>query len=275
MRFFATSLALLTIVTGARLASAQTPALDDSTKSSPTRTTDPNAAPDTLATAADKVSWGVDVRLRSVYVITPILGLFVDRNPGGSQNYGFGVDLVRKKGDNEAQFGIEYEHVNAAPGVWINKGDTVPQDVADYILSPDDAGHQFGWLTLEASYFFHKPFNKYVSLRYGGGIGLGIVTGELDYYKVQCAAGATNSNPEPGCVPARFNGTAQYTDINGNVLPSQNDPGPFKYNTPPVFPVLNAIIGVQIHPTDKAYINIEGGLRTLFFFGLSAGYFFN
>ena len=276
MRFFVTSLTILTI--GARFAHAQSPALDDASKPSPTRTTDPAAAPDSLVTSADKVSWGVDVRLRSVYVVEPLLKLFVDRTPGGSQNYGIGFDVVRKRGDNELQLGFEYEHINPSAGVWINKGDTVPADVADYILGPDDAGHQFGWLTLEATYFFHKPFNKYVSLRYGVGFGIGILTGEMDYYKLQCANGATNSTPEPYCTPSRFTfngqqGQGTYTDINGNPTGVEKS---FKYNTySPVYPVLNAIIGVQIHPMDKMFINVEGGLRTLLFLGLTAGYFFN
>jgi hypothetical protein len=38
--------------------------------------------------------------------------------------------------------------------------------------------------------------------------------------------------------------------------------------------VLNAIIGAQIHPFDKAVINFEMGIRTLPFIGMSAGYFF-
>jgi len=41
-----------------------------------------------------------------------------------------------------------------------------------------------------------------------------------------------------------------------------------------VFPVVNAIVGVQIRPMPKATINIEGGIRTFLFFGLSGSYFF-
>jgi hypothetical protein len=31
---------------------------------------------------------------------------------------------------------------------------------------------------------------------------------------------------------------------------------------------------VQIRPIDKLFINIEGGLRTMPFFGMTAGYYF-
>ncbi len=38
--------------------------------------------------------------------------------------------------------------------------------------------------------------------------------------------------------------------------------------------VVNAIVGLQIKPTDEIFINIEGGLRTIPFFGTTAGYYF-
>jgi hypothetical protein len=61
---------------------------------------------------------------------------------------------------------------------------------------------------------------------------------------------------------APFNGTGSAT-------------GPVAYDFPPVFPVVNAIIGLQIRPTPKAVVNIEGGIRTVPFIGLSVGYFLN
>ena len=37
---------------------------------------------------------------------------------------------------------------------------------------------------------------------------------------------------------------------------------------------VNAILGVQIRPVEKVFINIEGGLRTIPFIGGTAGYYF-
>ena len=46
------------------------------------------------------------------------------------------------------------------------------------------------------------------------------------------------------------------------------------YDLPPVMLVINAIVGVQVRPTNEIFINIEGGLRTVPFFGMTAGYYF-
>jgi hypothetical protein len=147
--------------------------------------------------------------------------------------------------------------------VWINRGENVGAgDQADYILAPEHApeNSELGWFTIEFTFINHSVINKNFAIRYGGGAGLGILTGDLYRYDVTCV-GATNANPEPGCIP---------TQRNGNGIGS----GPVKYDLPPVFPVVNAIIGVQIKPIDKMVINIEGGLRTAPFFGGTVGYFF-
>ena len=54
--------------------------------------------------------------------------------------------------------------------------------------------------------------------------------------------------------------------------PAENDHTP--YDLPPVMLVINAIVGVQIRPTDEIFINVEGGIRTMPFVGMTAGYYF-
>ena len=269
MRF---GLTLLTVLGSATFAHAGA-ALDDD-KAAPTRTTDPTAAPDSTALSTDKIEYGADFRIRSVWVPQSMINLFVERSAGGIQNWGWGFDLVRRHGDNELQLGFEHENLPPPEGVWINKGDTVPGNSADYILSPDHApgGSTLGWYTIEFTFVHNAPINKYVAFRYGGGAGLGIVSGDLYRWDTQCAATATNANPEPGCVPGdHIPGGTGISASDGNGAPEST---PAKYNLPPVFPVVNAIIGVQIKPIPKAVINIEGGIRTMPFFGFSAGYFF-
>ncbi|NVB79283.1 MAG: hypothetical protein HOV81_12880 [Kofleriaceae bacterium] len=236
-------------------------ALDDAGK--PQRTTETTAAPDTSDVKEPGVEYGVDIRLRRVFVPKGVIELFVERAADGASNNGIGVDLVRRRGNVELQLGFEYEHIEPGEGAWINSGDNVAAgDEADYIISADHAGKSFGWFTLEFTFINHAPINKYVAVRYGGGAGIGFLTGELQKYDVACI-GATNENPEPGCRPTALGGTG----IDANNAPEA-------YDMPPVFPVVNAIVGLQIRPSPKAVVNIEGGIRTIPFIGMSAGYFF-
>jgi hypothetical protein len=211
------------------------------------------------------VEYGVGVRVRSVWVPKSVLELFIERAAGGAQNYGLGVDLTRRRGTTELQLGFEYERVNVGQGVWINKGDNVAAgDEVDYVLGPKASGHQLGWFTIEFTFLNHAEISKMFAVRYGGGIGVGIVVGELDHNNIICV-NATNAMPEPGCVPPRFSGQGMY---------SEGTETQVAYGLPPVFPVVNAILGLEIRPTDHMTINLEGGIRTLPFVGVSSSVFF-
>jgi hypothetical protein len=218
-----------------------------------------------------EVEYGIGVRLRSVWVPRSVLELFVTRAAGGAHNYGIGVDLTRRRGATELQLGFEFEHVNIGQGVWINKGDNVAAgDEADFVLGPDSktgSGNQFGWFTMEFSFFNHSEITPWLSFRYGAGLGLGVLIGEIDHYNILCGAGATNASPEPGCVPmGRFNGTGMYSEGQETLV---------KYDLgTPVFPVVNAILGLQFKPTEQTTINLEGGIRTMPFIGVSSSMFF-
>jgi hypothetical protein len=259
------------------------PALDDdkakkppATNASATELPDCASSPGDPACAAaasadlGEVEYGVGVRLRSVWIPKSVLQLFVTRAAGGAQNYGIGVDLTRRRGTTELQLGFEFEHVNISQGVWINRNDDVAKgDEADYVLSPDDStgsGKNFGWFTMEFTFLNHAEITRWLALRYGGGLGLGVLIGEIDHYNILCGPGASNAMPEPGCVPPRFQGTGSYSEGRETLV---------KYDLgTPVFPVVNAILGLQFRASDRVTINLEGGIRTLPFFGISSSMFF-
>ncbi|MDQ3364815.1 MAG: hypothetical protein M3680_05245 [Myxococcota bacterium] len=240
-------------------------ALDDTT-TTPSSAGETTPSEGAAVDPANVVEYGIGLRLRNVRIPKAELELFVERAAGGSSNVGIGVDLTRRRGNVELQLGFEYENLTPGEGVWIASGDNVAAgDESDYILSPDHSGKSLGWFTIEFTFLNHAPITKQLSFRYGGGAGLGIVTGELRRYNIICAGGSTNDSVEPGCVPPRFGGSGTY---------SEGGETPVTYNLPPVFPVVNAIVGLQYKPTPKATVNFEMGLRTLLFFGFSGSYFF-
>ena len=173
---------------------AQSPALDEANQPEAVNT-DP-AAP---ATVEDPVDYGVGLRIRNVRVPKAILELFVDRAAGGSSNLGLGVELVRRRGTVELVLGLEFEHLQVGEGVWINRDEDVAAgNEADFILAPEHAPDNtaLGWFTIDFTFVNHAVINKNFAVRYGGGAGIGILTGDLYRYDVICAPGSTNNNPE-------------------------------------------------------------------------------
>jgi hypothetical protein len=110
----------------------------------------------------------------------------------------------------------------------------------------------FGWVTAELSFMYHTPIVPQLAVRYGGGAGIGILMGSVRRTDQIC----TTSSPD-SCMD----------DVAGE---NQDDP----YDLPPVMLVVNAIIGLQILPTNEIFINVETGIRTVPFFGMTAGYYF-
>jgi hypothetical protein len=190
--------------------------------------------------------WGLGVRLRNVRLPRAMLELFVDRAAGSGSNLGFGVDLVRRKEDFEVQFGAEYERLSVDRGIWIEKGKPIPTNEADFVEF-----NGFGWFTLEATFVFHSSLTRNLALRYGAGAGLGVLFGEVTHVDRGC----DSSDPQ-SCT----------RETNGGLK--------IPYDLPPVMLVVNAVVGLQLRATEKLTINLEGGLRTLPFFGVSGTYFF-
>lgn len=239
-RALAAATVALILGLGASSASAQA-ALEDEESQPPPPPTE-NLVP------GESTHVGVGLRLRNVRIPKSLLEAFVERASGGSSNFGFGLEIARRKGNFEFQFGLEYEKIFIEPGVWIDKGDSIPQDEADFVEFDD-----FGWVTAEATFLYHTPITPQFALRYGGGAGIGIFMGDVVRTDYVCTTSSVDSCNEK---PAAENVKTPYENI------------------PPVFLVVNAIFGVQIRPTNEIFINIEGGLRTMPFFGTTLGYYF-
>ncbi len=227
---------------GARGAAAQV-ALDEEEGTPPTAPTTPEAVGVPV-----KAQIGLGLRLRNVRLPKSMIEAFVERAPAGSSNFGIGLELSRRKGNFEFQFGLEYEKIFIDPGIWIDKGDSIPMDEADFVEFED-----FGWVTAEATFLYHTEIVPQFAIRYGGGAGIGVFMGEVVRTDMVCDTSSVESCDEK---PGAENNKTPYESI------------------PPVFLVVNAIVGVQIRPTQEIFINIEGGLRTLPFFGMTAGYYF-
>jgi len=230
-----------TIAVTGGTAAAQAALDDEEEEVSPTTTESSEAEDD-----ANKTMVGVGVRIRNVRVPQGLIELFVEQASGGSSEVGIGIEVARRKGDFEVQFGLEYEKIEVEDGLWIDKGDMLPADEPDFVEFEG-----FGWVTAEVTFLNHTQLAKQFAIRYGGGAGIAIMTGEVVRTDYRCTSADQDS-----CM-----------DYNGE---NQDEP----YNIPPVMLVVNAIIGVQIRPIDKVFINIEGGLRTIPFFGTTVGYYF-
>ena len=196
----------------------------------------------------DKAQLGIGLRLRNIRFPESLIELFVEDAAGGGSHLGIGLEFMRRKGNFELAVGLEYDGLAATDGVWIDKGDEIPTDDPDYVEFDG-----FGWVAADVSFIWQQQLIKQLALRYGAGIGLAAVLGDVLRTDYVCTTSETSScGRDPNAV---------------------NDKTP-EDAIPPVFPILNLLFGVQVRATDNIAINFEIGLHTLPYFGTTVGYYF-
>jgi hypothetical protein len=195
------------------------------------------------------VEYGIGLRARYVGVPRAVLESFVDEASSGVAHPGFGLELIRRRGGFEMTLGLEIESLSPDDGLWLDKGDTPPAQTPDLVEFEG-----FGWMTAEISLVWHTPVHDRVGLRYGGGFGIGVLRGDIVRTDTTCTGATTDT-----CTPIAGPGQGRYRQVE---------------DVFPVMPVVGALVGAQIRPTDNLSINLEAGLRSVAYAGTSIAYFF-
>lgn len=199
---------------------------------------DPNAA-----------RFGVGIRLRRITVPKGMIELFMEQAASGVGQNGFGIDIIRRKGDVELSIGIEYDGLGPDDGYYVEGGgDPLMAGTTDFIEFDG-----LGWITLDASIIYHYNIASMVSLRYGGGLGFGYVLGDI----IETDATCTGPDAQTQC------------EKNNNGAQVNEKQDFFRFP-----PVINVLGGLQFTPVENMAINLDLGMRTVFYFGLGAHYYF-
>lgn len=212
---------------------------------------DQDDIPEAGVEAEPESSFGLGLRLRRVHLPTPLLELFIEGVDfsGGAAHTGIGGELIRQKGNFAFSLGVEYEHIAIQDGLYVDRGQSIPTTDPDYLHFDD-----FRWLGVDATFMWqHGLIGDVLSLRYGAGLGVAYIMGEIERTDYRCEGASVEScsrDPE-----------------------GANDSTP-EDSVPPVFPIVNVIVGAQIRLLHNLAINIEGGIRTLPFFGTTMALMF-
>lgn len=201
--------------------------------------------------AADpsSVTYGVGVRFRGLFVPQRVFERFADVAPSGMQQPEIGLELIRRRGPFEASVGIAWARLGTKEGIWL----TDFQDLDDR-PSLVEYDH-FAWISTDVNAVWKYALDPNVSLRYGLGVGLGFLLGDVLETDYMCP---TSRYAVEECRPS-----SDPVDVRKPV------------NLPPLVPLTNALVGVQYAPTKSLSINLDSGLHTTIFVGLSVDVFFH
>ncbi|MEE2750258.1 MAG: hypothetical protein VX519_02415 [Myxococcota bacterium] len=168
-----------------------------------------------------------------------------------------GLEYVLQRDEANGIFYFEYMPVLMEHGYWDDReqgGETPEYDDGDYV-KPEN----FAIYTLGANYGFAVPANDWFSLIFGGGLGVSIRSGQLQYW---------------GSTIAGVDGEENTWTAMQHYENEPNSPDGDYEEVPRVIPMVDVNLGVRFDLNETANIRVEGGFHGLFFLGLASGIVF-
>ncbi len=194
------------------------------------------------------VVFGAGVRFRGVFIPKSAFERFVEVAPSGISQPEIGIEGVRRRGNFETTLGLSWANLSAEDGIWVDDFDD-PDDNPSLIEFDG-----FQWVTFDVNAVWKAPLNPNLAFRYGLGIGLGVLLGDVLETDYNCPGNQFDLN---NCFPLA-GGTAVRKPL----------------DLPPVVPLMNATLGLQYNPTNQVAINFDTGVQTMLFVGISVDFFF-
>lgn len=216
--------------------------------------------------------YGIGLRGRWATVPKWLLGLFLAEKQSLS-SYTVGLEGFRRSGSFDLVLGVAWQAMSPPDGNWLGKGQHNAATDTDYVQFRD-----FGAVSVDVAFISRTELNPYVFLHYGGGVGIGIVTGKI----------LGTSNGSPGCATSPGDPTKCYPLISGcpsgpcsetalaNSEGGLDTPGRGarhnEPNVPSVYPLVNLVVGLdfKIPNAGGLELKVDGGYFFPYFF-LGAG----
>lgn len=222
-----------------------------------------------------ETTYGVGVHVRGIFVPTWFLNLFVDASTP-LNSVGFGGEFIRRKGNFDLIGSVDFGLYSAESGNWLGKGES-PVSQTKYLEF-----RNFNVLAFNVHFIGHVPFAEWVSFVYGGGIGLGIITGKIKRVSTDpLLCTATNYQDINACYPKGMDPSrrAEWMNDPSNAGTQDEDTpqNPKVHNAksvPPVVPIIHLLVGMNFKISDEFSVRVDGGFRDGFYAGATGHYFF-
>ena len=195
--------------------------------------------------APPEVQYGIGLRVRGLFVPRRAFERFVEVAPSGVAQPAVALEGIRRRGRFELLLAVGVGGLSPEDGIWLDEPQHNPS------LVEFDG---FAWLNLDLTAVWAAPVAPQWAFRYGMGIGVGVVLGsirETDY----------------ACPPGRFDRAACMQSPTAKDIRHRLD-------MPPILPVVNALVGMRYAPSPQVALNLDAGLQTALFVGVSVDLFF-
>jgi hypothetical protein len=234
----------------------------------------------------------IGVRARYIFVTKLMLQPYLQDNTGTQLNsYSVGIEYIfRKSQDFDIVTSVDFSWLNVDDGNYLGGGHMADVDT-HYVQF-----RNLSFLSADVSLIGHHKFAPWFELRYGGGLGVGWVPGDVLETNNGPNCSASNASDTTVCYPGSPGPANKLTGSTGpivgkttpdqegtlqqNMAPdngSDTATSPHRHYTtgkPPAMAVLNLLIGFRFFPIPHLAITAEIGFRDVMFVGMGLHYLF-
>ncbi|HZS40940.1 MAG TPA: hypothetical protein VFF06_29100 [Polyangia bacterium] len=222
--------------------------------------------------------YAIGARVRGIWVTTAMLSSFLATSTS-TQNVSLGLEFIYRKLRYDVVTSLDFSFTQPDDGNYLSSGHDPAVD-SHYVQF-----RNLSFLSADVSIIGHTWITNWFEIRYGGGVGLGVVLGDvlLTNNSDQCTL--ANAGDIRLCHPLGVDLTAP--DREAQLKATEQPPGtqqsgdtaqtPHRHvsaDKPPVVPVVNLLVGFNFRLQRHLTAQLEVGFRDAIFFGLGAHYWF-
>jgi hypothetical protein len=188
-----------------------------------------------------------------------------------------GVEFSVRKRHYDVVTSLDLMFLNLADANFLQSGRDPAQDTHWVQFGPFGA---LDFLSVDVSIIGHTPLARWLELRYGGGVGLGLLLGDVRVVTNGTQCTAQNFRDPSRCYPHSADGSVDIplnrpdtqqklaaTEKPGSIDLAADPHWHVTDNKPPVMPVLNVQLGLRFLVSRHLGFDIDAGFRDALFFG--------
>ena len=220
--------------------------------------------------------YALGARLRGVWVTPAMLAPFV-QTTSGLQSIAGGAEFIVRHPTYDVVTSLDLTFVSLADGNYLGNGHDATQDT--HYVQFGGFG-QLTFLSADVSIIGHHAFNRWFELRYGAGVGLGLVLGDVHSINDGRQCTAQNYSDTTKCYPHTPDGTVDIplgradteaklraTEKAGSIDLADDPHRHVSDNKPPVMIVINVQVGMRFKVHRHLAFDVDVCFRDAIFFG--------
>jgi hypothetical protein len=237
---------------------------------------EPRAAPVRATPAAKEkplTPYELGVYVRGIFVIRAMFNPFLQAATSMA-SVATGIQFTYHKPKFDVVTSLDFSYLDVEDGNWLAN---------DHDASLDTHYLQFrnlSFLSVDVALVGHNDLTRWLEIRYGAGLGIGVVLGDVLSTNSWGNCTAANTSDLAACHPIGVDLTSpqreqQLRATEGGGTDTAATPHRHvSDDKPPVMGVLNLMFGFKFKITRHFNLTVESGFRDAFFVGIGAGYRF-